>query len=149
MHKHKDLSFLAQKNCIALLMYTVANFKPLHVYLARPGICVGLGDVANLDGTMLCDDACVCFQGLIESAQMAQAASALQQSGLAPYLLQQQYTAQLAQLQQVRTSSSCHRVLSCCPAPLLSISVWVVGHLSVGFAPESCQVVESPAAHPP
>ncbi|CAL8463507.1 g3041 [Coccomyxa elongata] len=39
-------------------------------------------------------------QGLIESAQMAQAASALQQSGLAPYLLQQQYTAQLAQLQQ-------------------------------------------------
>lgn len=31
---------------------------------------------------------------------MAQAASALQQSGLAPYLLQQQYGAQLAQLQQ-------------------------------------------------
>jgi hypothetical protein len=34
------------------------------------------------------------------AAQMAQAASALQQSGLAPYLLQQQYGAQLAQLQQ-------------------------------------------------
>lgn len=40
------------------------------------------------------------MQALPTAAQMAQAASALQQSGLAPYLLQQQYGAQLAQLQQ-------------------------------------------------
>lgn len=40
-------------------------------------------------------------QGLMDTAQKAQAATALQQSGLAPYLLQQQYNAQLAQLQQV------------------------------------------------
>jgi hypothetical protein len=36
----------------------------------------------------------------MDAAQMAQAAAALQQSSLAPCFMQQQYTTQLAQLQQ-------------------------------------------------
>ena len=53
-------------------------------------------------------------QGIIGAAQMAQAASALQQSGLGPYLMQQAYPPHLAQaqLQQVQQA----------PKPICSFS---------------------------
>ncbi len=65
----------------------------------------------------------------MDTAQMAQAASALQQSGLAPYLLQQQYNAQIVQLQQVCTPLS-HPWLAFLAFATLAFHV-----LRCGFAP--------------
>lgn len=65
-------------------------------------------------------------RGIINAAQMAQAASALQQSvqqsGLGPYFMQQAYAPQLAQAQLQQVCSRLILVLISTPAVLYDVS---------------------------